>query len=86
MLKLACRPKKTEDNINTKKNVVMTDCLQAEYSISGQSVIAIFFLYLLCACFFSTCNTGLVYRPNTCDIEFIHSLDIAIYATGYTVT
>ena len=29
-----------------KKNIAMTDCLQAGYSITRQSVIALFFLYL----------------------------------------
>ena len=32
-----------------KKKVAMTDCFQAECSITRQSVVAIFFLYLWCA-------------------------------------
>ena len=39
----------------------MTDCLQAGYNVTRQSVIAIFFLYLLCARFITACSPGLVY-------------------------
>ena len=44
-----------------QKNIAMTDCLQAGYSITRQSVTAIFFLYLWCASFFSAWGLGLVY-------------------------
>ena len=38
----------------------MTDCLQAGYSITRQSVIDIFFLCLWYALFFSVCSPGIV--------------------------
>ena len=44
-----------------KQNVAMTDCLQSGYSITRQSVIAISFLYLWWARFFSASSLGLVY-------------------------
>ena len=44
-----------------KENIEMMGCLQVEYSITRQSVITKFFLYLWWARFFSTCSPGLVF-------------------------
>ena len=41
-----------------KRNIAMTDCLQAGYNITRQSVIAVFFLYLWWARFFFRLQSG----------------------------
>ena len=59
------------------------DCVQAGYSITRQSVIAIFFLYLWCARFFSACSLGLVYlRPYKAGPVYIY-IYIYIYINTY---
>ena len=58
--------KKIRAHHKYKKNIAVTDCLQAGYSITRQPVIAIFFFffYFCYARFFPTCSLGLVYlRP-----------------------
>ena len=63
-----CRRKKNRAHHQYKKNIAMTDCFQAGYSITRQSVVAIFFLYLWCARSFSACSPGLVYQLGTAEI------------------
>ena len=68
-----------------KKNIALTDCAQAGYSITRQSVIAIFFLFLWCARFFSACSPGLVYLgPNSTDkqpwlFRFSHYFYVCVF-------
>ena len=51
-LQAKTKKKKKRAHHKYKKNIAMTDCQVIVYPACRQSVIAIFFLYLWCACFF----------------------------------
>ena len=60
--KIYCRREKKRAHHKYKENIAMTDCLQAGYSITRQSVIAIIILCVFRVSWvFCACSQGLVY-------------------------